>query len=131
MFNKNNELRPLHTAVFYFAICLFLGEELSSKHFNQLYERINKLSIVKIKENNGNERIIWARFMKEYPVGNNDWGDFQTHRRLLGLITIGSITLYKNDSLIGIVIYASMYFCVQENVKPRSNSMKYVVYTNL
>lgn len=36
----------------------------------------------------GTERCVQARYIKDYPVGNNDWGDFQTHRRLLGLITI-------------------------------------------
>lgn len=34
-------------------------------------------------------RDIWVRYIHDYPVENNDWGDFQTHRRLLGLITIG------------------------------------------
>lgn len=29
------------------------------------------------------------RYVREHPVENNDWGDFQTHRRLLGLITVG------------------------------------------
>lgn len=29
------------------------------------------------------------RYVKEHPVENNDWGDFQTHRRLLGLISLG------------------------------------------
>lgn len=29
------------------------------------------------------------RFVRDHPVENNDWGDFQTHRRLLGLITVG------------------------------------------
>lgn len=70
-------------------VSLLSGEELSAKHFNQLFERINKVPFVKVKENNGNERTILARYVKEYPVGNNDWGDFQTHRRLIGLITLG------------------------------------------
>lgn len=51
--------------------------------------------MVKIKENNGSERTIWIRYVKEYPVGNNDWGDFQTHRRLLGLITLGKIWIFN------------------------------------
>lgn len=38
---------------------------------------------------NGHQRDIWVRFVQEHPVENNDWGDFQTHRRLLGLITVG------------------------------------------
>lgn len=29
------------------------------------------------------------RYVLDYPVENNEWGDFQTHRRLLGLITVG------------------------------------------
>lgn len=29
------------------------------------------------------------RYVRDHPVENNDWGDFQTHRRLLGLITVG------------------------------------------
>lgn len=28
--------------------------------------------------------------MRDHPIENNDWGDFQTHRRLLGLITVGA-----------------------------------------
>jgi trafficking protein particle complex subunit 9 len=34
-------------------------------------------------------RDIWIRYIRDHPVENNDWGDFQTHRRLLGLITVG------------------------------------------
>lgn len=38
---------------------------------------------------NGQIRDIWVRYVQDHPVENNDWGDFQTHRRLLGLITVG------------------------------------------
>lgn len=34
-------------------------------------------------------RTVYFRFIHDHPVEHNDWGDFQTHRRLLGLITIG------------------------------------------
>lgn len=40
-------------------------------------------------DSSGATRDIWVRYVPDYPVENNDWGDFQTHRRLLGLITIG------------------------------------------
>lgn len=40
-------------------------------------------------DSSGTTREISARFVQEYPVENNDWGDFQTHRRLLGLLTVG------------------------------------------
>lgn len=37
----------------------------------------------------GSTRDIWIRYVRDYPAENNEWGDFQTHRRLLGLITVG------------------------------------------
>lgn len=33
------------------------------------------------------------RYIHDYPVENNDWGDFQTHRRLLGLVSIGKFDI--------------------------------------
>lgn len=59
----------------------------------KVFDRINKVNHVKIIDSVGITRNIWARYVKDYPVGNNDWGDFQTHRRLLGLITVGMLML--------------------------------------
>lgn len=73
--------------IFYYC----LGEELSIKSYTKFFERIYRINHVKILDSNGVSRAVWARYVKEYLVGNNDWGDFQTHRRLLGLITIGKI----------------------------------------
>lgn len=42
-----------------------------------------------IADSSGISRDIWVRYVRDHPVENNDWGDFQTHRRLLGLITVG------------------------------------------
>lgn len=42
-----------------------------------------------IPDSAGSTRDIWVRYVRDYPVENNEWGDFQTHRRLLGLITVG------------------------------------------
>ncbi|KAF6213902.1 hypothetical protein GE061_011627 [Apolygus lucorum] len=67
----------------------YLGDELSTKSFNKIFDRINRINYVKFTDGGGVPRNIWARYIKDYPVGNNDWGDFQTHRRLLGLITVG------------------------------------------
>lgn len=66
----------------------FQGEELSSKNFNRLFERISRINHLRVVDNTGTERYVQARYIKDYPVGNNDWGDFQTHRRLVGLITV-------------------------------------------
>ena len=51
-----------------------------------------KIPIIKlftIPDSAGTTRDIWVRYIRDHPVENNDWGDFQTHRRLLGLITVG------------------------------------------
>ncbi|XP_075217129.1 trafficking protein particle complex subunit brun isoform X2 [Lycorma delicatula] len=66
-----------------------LGEELTAKCFSRIFERISRVNHVKIVDSNGVQRAVWTRYTKDYLIGNNDWGDFQTHRRLLGLITIG------------------------------------------
>ena len=66
-----------------------LGSRLSSRTFSRLYERVARQNTFKIKDGTGNFRTIYARFVRSYPVENNDWGDFQTHRRVLGLICVG------------------------------------------
>lgn len=42
-----------------------------------------------VVDSTGQTRDIFVRYVKEHAVENNEWGDFQTHRRLLGLITVG------------------------------------------
>lgn len=42
-----------------------------------------------ILDSSGEIRDIHVRYVRDHAVENNDWGDFQTHRRLLGLITVG------------------------------------------
>ncbi|CAD6203093.1 GSCOCG00009729001-RA-CDS [Cotesia congregata] len=65
-----------------------IGTQLKPKLLSRLYERINKsLSKLNIVDSSGSTREIIIRFVRDYPVENIDWGDFQTHRRLLGLIT--------------------------------------------
>ncbi|XP_034834345.1 protein brunelleschi [Maniola hyperantus] len=62
------------------------------KNFNKLWERIQRINNVKVTDSSGQVRDIWVRYVREYPVENNDWGDFQTHRRLLGLITVSKFS---------------------------------------
>ena len=75
----------------------------------KIFERIQKINNVKIKgssicslrhfilfnkcfyflDSAGQTRDIFIRYVRDHAVENNEWGDFQTHRRLLGLITVG------------------------------------------
>ncbi|XP_037709096.1 protein brunelleschi [Drosophila subpulchrella] len=53
------------------------------------FEKVRRVNHIRVNDSAGNPRSIWIRFVHDHPVEHNDWGDFQTHRRLLGLITIG------------------------------------------
>lgn len=64
-----------------------LGKELKPKSFKKVFERINRIQNVRI---HSHQRTMWIRCKDSYPVVNNDWGDFQAHRRVLGVIGVGS-----------------------------------------
>ncbi|XP_034178106.2 trafficking protein particle complex subunit brun [Osmia lignaria lignaria] len=73
-----------------------IGTQIKQKTVTRLCERIIKAgSRFSLTDSTGGTREILARFVREHPVENNDWGDFQTHRRLLGLITFGK---YDNQA---------------------------------
>lgn len=60
------------------------------RSLQRVFERIQRVNNVRIHDASGQARDIWVRFVRDHPIENNDWGDFQTHRRLLGLITVGA-----------------------------------------
>ena len=45
--------------------------------------------MIYFEDSTGQTRDVFVRYVREHAVENNEWGDFQTHRRLLGLITVG------------------------------------------
>ena len=51
-----------------------VGNQLSPKTFNRLFERVSRLQQVHIP---GQQRTIYLRFCRNYPLENNEWGDFQ------------------------------------------------------
>ncbi|XP_061511655.1 protein brunelleschi isoform X1 [Anopheles gambiae] len=60
------------------------------RSLQRVFERVQRVNNIKIPaDSTGMTRDIWVRYIRDHPVENNDWGDFQTHRRLLGLITVG------------------------------------------
>ncbi|XP_066993209.1 protein brunelleschi [Anabrus simplex] len=66
-----------------------IGSQLKQKNFSRVFDRISRVNHEKVEDKSGINHEIFARYIKDYPVENNDWGDYQTHRRLLGLITVG------------------------------------------
>ncbi|XP_076437986.1 trafficking protein particle complex subunit 9-like isoform X2 [Babylonia areolata] len=62
------------------------GSHLPAAAFNRLWERIRALSVVHVQ---GQGREVAVRYKRFYPRANNDWGDFQAHRKVLGLVSVG------------------------------------------
>ena len=76
--------------------------QLSVRSFDKIYERISRITEVKIGDAQGLgvERIIRLRYKKnDYSEDCNDWGDFQYHRKLLGLISIGKILHNRDEDM--------------------------------
>ena len=84
------------------------GSQLKSRSFHKLYERISRVGHVKVNDSNGSQRPVWVTYRRDYPIENNDWGDFQTHRRVLGIITIG---LYGSVAHSPRLIALNAYLC--------------------
>jgi len=57
------------------------------KRFNKIFDRIARLETLNVPESS---RCVHVRYRKYYAIENNAWGDFQVHRRALGLIMIGN-----------------------------------------
>ncbi|KAK3920489.1 Protein brunelleschi [Frankliniella fusca] len=62
---------------------------LKPKSFSKVWDKIRRVNHTKVNDSAGITRQVYVRYVKDYPVESNDWGEFQTHRRLLGLITVG------------------------------------------
>ncbi|GIX81411.1 trafficking protein particle complex subunit 9 [Caerostris extrusa] len=65
-----------------------IGDKINKNLFCKIFERIKSVQYLTVKEY-GSTRYIWFRHETDYPPENNEWGDFQTHRKVLGLISIG------------------------------------------
>jgi len=79
--------------------------EMKPKRFNKIFERIARLESLNIPETS---RSVHIRYRKYYAIENNAWGDFQVHRRAMGLIMVGSCE--QQDSV-------EELFCYYEQMK--------------
>lgn len=62
------------------------GKLVTAKHFSRCWERICQLDCVAIP---GQNRNMWIRYKRSYSKDCNEWGDFQAHRKALGLVCVG------------------------------------------
>ncbi|XP_040441641.1 trafficking protein particle complex subunit 9 isoform X4 [Falco naumanni] len=61
--------------------------------FFRIYKRISAVSQVNVRDS---QRVLFIRYRHHYPPENNEWGDFQTHRKVVGLITITDCSSAKD-----------------------------------
>lgn len=75
-----------------------LGPQMNQNLFDLIYEKLIQLNELKIINNKivGFERNIRIRYKQSYSIEDNDWGDFQAHRKLVGLITVAR-SFNKNE----------------------------------
>ncbi|XP_059485985.1 protein brunelleschi [Neocloeon triangulifer] len=70
-----------------------IGKQLKGSVFSRLSDQVQKaVQGLKLTDSLGRERPVNVRLVNEYEPSQNDWGDFQTHRKLLGLLTVSHVT---------------------------------------
>jgi hypothetical protein len=76
--------------------------------FNKVWERIRTQNLVHVQ---GQNRNVVVRYKRQYSADNNEWGDFQSHRKVLGLISIGKCVdheefadLFENYKKVSLVV---------------------------
>ncbi|XP_075067777.1 trafficking protein particle complex subunit 9 isoform X3 [Mixophyes fleayi] len=65
---------------------------LKNDNFFKIYKRISSVCQVSVSMS---QRWLYIRYRHQYPVENNEWGDFQTHRKVVGLISIAECSSTK------------------------------------
>ncbi|XP_029298705.1 trafficking protein particle complex subunit 9 isoform X2 [Cottoperca gobio] len=60
--------------------------------FFKIYKRIASVNQVSIRDS---QRLLYIRYRHHYLSENNEWGDFQTHRKVVGLICITNCSSAK------------------------------------
>uniref|UniRef100_A0A8D0DJZ8 Trafficking protein particle complex subunit 9 n=1 Tax=Salvator merianae TaxID=96440 RepID=A0A8D0DJZ8_SALMN len=61
--------------------------------FFKIYKRISTVNQINVRDS---QRVLYIRYRHHYPPENNEWGDFQTHRKVVGLITITDCSSAKD-----------------------------------
>ncbi|XP_062935272.1 trafficking protein particle complex subunit 9 isoform X2 [Cynocephalus volans] len=65
----------------------------SEENFFRIYRRICTVSHPGVRDS---QRALCIRYRHHYPPENNEWGDFQTHRKVVGLIAVADCCSAKD-----------------------------------
>ncbi|KAI8776992.1 trafficking protein particle complex subunit 9 [Biomphalaria glabrata] len=68
------------------------GSQLPNQSFNHAYDKISRVDRIYVQ---GQKRNITIKYRKIYSSDFNSWGDFQSHRKVLGLVTIGKCSNHE------------------------------------
>ena len=71
-------------------LCQAIGHQLEEAEFARVMEVVGSVQEVKVTDKTGAVRHIGVRYTDRYPTENNAWGEFQAHRRVLGVVTVGA-----------------------------------------
>lgn len=68
-----------------------IGMQTGSKLFGRVFERISRVRHTRHVDGQlaAGGRTVWLHYVRSYPADASEWGDFQAHRRVLGLLTVG------------------------------------------
>ncbi|XP_062918897.1 trafficking protein particle complex subunit 9 isoform X1 [Mobula hypostoma] len=55
------------------------------EQFFKIYKKIATANQINLQDS---QRVLYIRYRHHYPPENNEWGDFQTHRKVVGLIAV-------------------------------------------
>lgn len=89
-----------------------IGSKMLRKHFNQCWDRISQLECIAIP---GQGRDMWVRYKGHYSKENNEFGDFQAHRKALGLLSVGRCSTERE--------FDELYQCYRNEKEIYSSTM--------
>lgn len=88
------------------------GSKMLRKHFTQCWDRICQLECIAIP---GQARDMWVRYKGHYSKENNEFGDFQAHRKALGLLCVGRCSTERE--------FDELYQCYRDEKDTYSSTM--------
>ena len=68
---------------------LQVGSKLPGSAFARIKDRIFSIRKVSINKDGEASKNFRVRYTNNHPLENNEWGEFQLHRSLIGLICVG------------------------------------------